>query len=244
MATEPNLRHLFDAPQPASAIDVASVVRRSRARRVPKVLGVTGVSVLAIGGLVFGGVQVSGFGPSTASDTAGSAPGADSPMMSQAEDSGLSDSKRAAAENLNHCGAPLAEVAPSATGLVLAVEFADATAGSESIQGTVTMTNTGTQSLTGYTATAPAITLSRDGIVLWHSPVDAMYDVARQISLAPGESVEYEGSFSPVVCNADDDTADDLPAARGVYQVSAAIEFMGEFDAELISGPASTITLR
>ena len=71
MATEPNLRHLFDAPQPASAIDVASVVRRSRARRVPKVLGVAGVSVLAIGGLVFGGVQVLG-GPVTASDTAGS----------------------------------------------------------------------------------------------------------------------------------------------------------------------------
>ena len=246
MATEPNLRHLFDAPQPASAIDVASIVRRSRARRVPKVLGLTGVSVLAIGGLVFGGVQVLGL-PQSASDTAGSAPVAENPMMSEAGDSDLAyDGKRGAAENLNHCGAPLAEVAPSATGLVLSVDFPDAAVGSDSVQGSVVMTNTGSEQLVGYTGTMPAITFSREGIVLWHTPVDTMYDVVREVSLAPGESIEYEASFSPVICESDDEVGrDGLPAApAGDYQVSAAVEFMGEFDAELVTGPASTSSLR
>ena len=246
MASEPNLRHLFDAPQPTSVIDVASVVRRSRARRLPKVLGVTGVSVLAIGGLVFGGVQVLGL--PAASNIAGSAPAADSPMMSEAGDSAFSDdTKRAAAEYLNLCAAPLAEVAPSPTGLMLSVSFPDASAGSSVVEGTVTMTNTGTETLVGYTAAAPAITLSQDSVVLWHSNGPTTQE-AREVTLAPGASMDYAASFSPVVCAAEDDSREsfrtDLPVApAGEYQVSAAIEFMGEFDAELITGPASTVSL-
>ena len=246
MATEPNLRHLFDAPQPTSVIDVASVVRRSRARRMPKILGVTGVSVLAIGGLVFGGVQV--FGLPAASNIAGSAPAADSPMMSEAGDSGFSDdTKRAAAEYLNLCAAPVAVVAPSQTGLVLSVSFPDAPAGSTVVEGTVTMTNTGAETLIGYTAATPAITLARDNVVLWHSNGPTTQE-AREVSLAPGASMDYAASFSPVVCAAEDDSREsfrtDLPAApAGEYRVSAAIEFMGDFDAELVSGPASTVVL-
>ena len=46
----------------------------------------------------------------------------------------------------------------------------------------------------------------------------------------------------------EDDTAEafrsDLPAApAGQYQVSAAIDLMGEFDADLVTGPAQTVTL-
>lgn len=246
MATEPNLRHLFDAPQPTNAIDVASVVRRSRARRTPKVLGVTGVSVLAIGGLVFGGVQV--LGAPAASNIAGSAPAADSPMMSEAGDAGLADgTKRTAAEYLNLCEAPVAEVAPSATGLMLSVNFPSAPAGSTIVEGTVTMTNTGSSTLIGYTAAAPVITLAHEGVVVWHSNGPTTQE-ARQVALAPGASIDYEASFSPVVCLAEDDSREsfrsDLPAAAaGQYQVSAAIEFMGDFDAELVSGPASTVSL-
>jgi hypothetical protein len=246
VATEPNLRHLFDAPQPTSVIDVESVVRRSRARRLPKVLGVTGVSVLAIGGLVFGGVQI--LGVPAASNTAGSAPAADSPMMSEAGDAGLSDgTKRTAAEYLNLCEAPVAEVTPSPTGLMLSVAFPDAPSGSTVVEGTVTMTNTGTSTLTGYTAAAPVITLAQGGVVLWHSNGPTTQE-AREVALAPGESMDYAASFSPVVCAAEDDSRESFrtdlpPASAGQYQVSAAIEFMGDFDAELISGPASTVTL-
>ena len=246
MATEPNLRHLFDAPQPTNAIDVASVVRRSRARRTPKVLGITGVSVLAIGGLVFGGVQVLGL--PAASDTAGSPPAADSPMMSEAEDGAFADdTKRTAAEYLNLCEEPVAVVAASATGLVLSVSFPSAPAGSAIVEGTVTMTNTGDSTLIGYTAATPVITLAQDGIVVWHSNGPTTQE-ARQIALAPGASLEYAASFSPVVCRAEDDSREsfrtDLPAAPpGEYEVSAAIEFMGDFDAELVTGPASKVSL-
>src|SRR5437773_1709862 len=104
MATEPNLRHLFDAPQPPSGIDVAAVVRRSRARRAPKMLGALGVSTLAIGGLLFGGIQVglAGFGTTAASDSAGSAPKVEA-------GAGALDSARAPyALELASCGAPVA----------------------------------------------------------------------------------------------------------------------------------------
>ncbi len=84
-------------------------------------------------------------------------------------------------------------------------------------------------------------------MVVWHSNGVAI-ELAREVSLAPGESIEYAASFSPVVCGVEDDETgfrSDLPAASpGVYEVSAAIDVMGEFDALLVTGPAQTITLR
>ena len=52
----------------------------------------------------------------------------------------------------------------------------------------------------------------------------------------------------PVVCGVEDDSAEsfrpDLPAASpGVYQVSAAIDFLSDVDADLVSGPAQSISL-
>ena len=246
MASDPNIRHLFSAPQPDDAIDVAAVVRRARARRLPKVLGIAGVSVLAIGGIVVGGLQLGG-GVSPASDTA-----TESFPLQEGGSQLFSDStgdtvKRAPAEKINLCTGPLAEVAPSESGLVLTVAFADAAAGSDSVQGTVTMTNTGATTVTGYTAASPAITLSQDTVVLWHSNGPTT-EQAREVALAPGESMEYSAAFTPVVCGVEDDEAEsfraDLPAApAGQYQVSAAIDLMGEFDADLVTGPTQTVTL-
>ena len=246
MASDPNLRHLFSAPQPTTTIDVAAVVRRSRAKRLPKVLGITGVGVLAIAGIAVGGLQLGG-APQPASDAAGSSTetldmAADGSMESFAD-----TTKRAPAEKLNLCTGTVAEVDSSATGLVLEVSFADATAGATSVEGTVTMTNIGADAVTGYTAASPAITLARDGVVVWHSN-GPMIELARDVSLAPGESMQYTGSFTPVVCGIEDDLAEsfrsDLPAAApGDYEVSAAIDVMGEFDALLVTGPAQSITL-
>jgi hypothetical protein len=247
VATEPTIRHLFTAPQPTSAIDVAAIVRRSRARRLPKVLGATGVSVLAIGGLVFGGVQVFG-GGTAASNTAG-ATTESFPLEGAAADQLYSQEeiKRAPAEKLNLCTGTVAEPVASLSGLVLAVHFADAPVGSDSVTGTVTMTNTGPATVEGYTAASPAITLAKDGVVVWHSNGPSI-ELAREVNLAPGQSLEYIANFSPVVCGVEDDSAESfrltLPDAPvGVYQVSAAIDLLGEFDADLITGPAQTITL-
>lgn len=246
MPTEPTLRHLFDAPQPASTIDVRSVVRRSRARRLPKMLGAAGVGALAIGGLVIGGLQL-GAGPQPASDAAGTS--AEAPAMDAGSDELFSESiKRAPAEKINLCTGAVAEPTASVSGLVLSVSFADAAVGASTVSGTVTMTNAGSETVTGYTAASPAITLAQNGVVIWHSN-GPMIEMAREVTLAPGESLDYTASFSPVICGVEDDLGesfrDGLPAApAGDYQVSAAIDLLGDFNADLITGPSQTITLR
>ena len=245
MPTDPAFRHLFNAPPPSGAIDVAAVVRRSRARRLPKVLGVSGVSVLAIGGIVLGGMQLGG-GVSPASD-AGGQPSTETFEL-PADSSTLESIKRAPAEKLNLCTGAVAEIDSSATGLALDVAFADATTGSATVEGTVTLTNIGVDAVTGFTAAAPAITLARDGVVVWHSNGPTI-ELARSVELAPGESMQYAVSFTPVVCEVEDDMAGsfraDLPAAAaGQYEVSAAIDVMGDFDALLVTSPSEPVTLR
>ncbi len=246
MPADPHLHALFDSAPTPAPIDVRSVVRRSRARRVPKVLGITGVSVLAVGGIVLGSIQ----GLTTSSEvTAESAPMMDGGAASDAQSSQVFDEelKRAPAETLNTCGGSPAEVAPSATGLVLSVDFADASATSELIEGTVTMTNTGAQTLTGTTAIRPILTLAQNDVVLWHND-GVMEQPFNPITLAPGESYAYHAYFRPLVCSTEDElafgyTGTLAAAAPGDYQVSAAIDFTGDFDAELVTGPAQTITL-
>ena len=75
-----------------------------------------------------------------------------------------------------------------------------------------------------------------------------MIEMAAVVDLAPGESMEYAASFVPVVCAVEDDLAesfrDDLPPApAGSYDVSALIDLSTDGNAELISGPSSTITV-
>jgi len=73
--------------------------------------------------------------------------------------------------------------------------------------------------------------------------------VAVDVNLAPGESMVYPATFSPVVCGVEDDMGEgfreDLPAVpAGDYQVSALLDLSGDASVELISGPAATVTLR
>jgi len=245
MATDPNIRDLFRADRaPAGrSIDIDSVIRRSRRRRLPAQVGVGGVFTLAIGGIGLVGVQ--GLGSVTQSASTSSESASDSGAGLAVPEQG-GDVKRAPADRLNLCGGTLAEVAPSATGLVLTPSFPDA-AGSASVEGTVTLTNTGGASITGYSAASPAITLSQNGIVLWHSN-GPMIEMVRDIVLAPGESLEYPASFTPVVCTVDDDLAEsfasDLPAVQpGEYQVSAAADVVIDGNAALVTGPQQTVRI-
>ena len=218
----------------------------------PKKIVAGVVVTLALGGLVTASVLGIGSLTKPATSAASQSDANTEPAAVAPTDdltAGGAGSKRAPAEKINLCTGTLADVAPSESGLELTVDFADtAKAGTEPIPGTVTLTNTGDKDLVGYTAAAPALTLSQDGVVLWHTN-GAMIMMARDVTLAPGESLDYETSFTPVVCSVDDDLAElgfaeDLPAAApGEYQLSAKIDFMGEFDADLISGPLSTITL-
>jgi hypothetical protein len=261
----------------ARRIDTDAVIRRSKARRLPAQLGIGGAFTLAAGGIVFGGVNaLNPTGTTTAaSDAAAESAGdgaADNGTFGTGTDSGtdtgtdtgrvdpetgdvnLDDTpgsdeaiKRAPAEKLNLCGGTLAEVAPSETGLVLTAAFPDGQVGAASVTGSVTLTNTGTTAVSGYMSPVPAITLSQDGVVLWHSNGPTILSL-QMVDLAPGESLELAASFSPVVCTVDDDLGEafrtDLPAApAGDYQVSAAADVVVGEVSELVTGPVSTVRL-
>ncbi|MCU1582230.1 MAG: hypothetical protein JWO01_1618 [Microbacteriaceae bacterium] len=260
MPTESEFRDLFRssaAELSSSTLDAASVIRRSKRRRVPQQLAVGGLGTLAIAGIGVGSVSVlQSFMPGA--NTAGSAVG---PMRSDGEGSSSSDGpltdqgiKRAPANRINLCGAAVADVAPAASGLVLTPDFpASALADGRPVAGTVTLTNTGTETIRGTTAASPAITVSADGTVLWHSN-GPMIMMAAVVDLAPGASMQYQASFTPVRCEPADDLAEgfraDLPALpAGDYRVSAAIDLSREAStpggsSELVVGPTQTITLR
>jgi hypothetical protein len=262
MPTESEFRELLraSADGASSRLDAASVIRRVRRRRLPQQLAVGGLGTLAIAGIGFGGVSaIQSLMPGTT--TAGSAA---LPGKSDGEGSAGSNSDaplydqgttRTPADRINLCGGPVAEVAPAASGLVLTPNFpASAIADGRPVSGTVTLTNTGTETIRGSSTASPAITVSAGGTVLWHSngPVTM---IAVLVDLAPGASMRYQASFTPVRCEAADDLAegfrDGLPALpAGAYRISAAIDLSreasgsGASSSELITGPAQTITLR
>ena len=259
MATEPNLRELFTRDTPTlRAIDTDAVIRRSKTRRLPAQVGIGGAFTLAIGALGVTGLQGMG-GTQPASDSAVSSaeqgPADEQPVQPEAGVKGMVEgdapssatSKRAPADRINVCGGTLADVAPSATGLVLTVNFPDAAVGTAPIVGTATLTNTGGQTIVGYSPASPAITLSQAGTVLWHSN-GPMIQSIQDVSLAPGESLEYAASFTPVVCAVEDDTAESFrtdlpPVAAGEYQVSAAADVSVDGAAELVTGPTQTVRI-
>ena len=257
MSTESDLKNLLNDAGPALGhVDLARVLRRSSRRRVAQQMTVGSAMTLAVAGIGVAGFT--GIRGLTASTTAGSASSANAPetkadsaLGSTATGGGLT---RAPADKVNLCGGTLADVAPNAHGLVLTTRFPIANASADRITGTVTLTNSGSEHITGTSAATPAITLSKDGIVLWHSngPVIAM---AAVVDLAPGASLTYPASFRPVSCAIEDDSADsfrtDLPRVpAGEYQVSAALDLSrGNVDGpflsvDLVTGPLSEVTVR
>ena len=154
MATDPTIRLLFpkddDAP---NTLDAAAIIRRSRARRLPKRLAIGGVSTLAVAGIVVAslqGVTTSEMSasqveisaaespedlatPSTSPSDADSLQTTSGAAGSSAADRDLdqsghpmtfsSPSGRGPAETINQCGEPLADITPHMDGLTITAEF-------------------------------------------------------------------------------------------------------------------------
>ncbi|MFD3443981.1 hypothetical protein ACFDTO_05205 [Microbacteriaceae bacterium 4G12] len=263
------------ADAPTGVLDVDAVLRRARRRRLPRRLATGGVSALAIAGIGFAGANaLGGVGQVT---TLSSGPSEDSsvgPVEGQTEGGGaesglpapggaVSDSGAAGggislapAEKVNFCGGPLAEVAPAQTGLVATPRFpATAPVGTEYITGTVTVTNTGTERVTGYTGASPAMTVSEAGITVWHTNGPQIM-MAQLIDLEPGASVDLPASFLPVRCGVEDDSAESFrenlpPLEPGVYQLSAIFYLTPEGPSaaslpspDVVSGPLADIELQ
>ena len=262
MPTEADLRDAFRerAETPPRGIDVDEVIRRSRRRRRPVLIAVggtvtlalSGIGVLAIGGLEQppwgGSASTSSIADGSATDPAGDAGSAGGSAGESAESPAIGS---APAARLNLCGGAVAEVTPSPTGLVLIPTFpATAPATGSSVSGVVTLENTGTERMTGASARNPEITLSRDGIVVWHSGGSG-FAIAAWVDLAPGESMTYTATFVPALCTAADDSGgapptDLPPLPAGEYEVRAAIDVALDSSASgssLVTGPAAPLTL-
>jgi len=247
MASDNNIHKLFadKGDEGLGSIDTASVIRRSKARRLPLQIATGGALVLALGGVSIVGFQALGR----------QAPQAETSALSTEESAreasgGVtadSFSTPGSAETISRCAAPVSDIPPAPSGLELTVDFPNAKTGADYVEGTVQLTNNGTETITGYTAASPAITLSQDGIVKWHSN-GAMIAIAIAVNLKPGESMEYGASFTAVECGADDELdagfREKLPALpAGDYLVSAAIDVSDADTTELVTGPAQTVTL-
>ncbi len=253
MPSEAELRERFhhddDRPPTGPGIGLDAVLRRSRARRRPRVIAVALVSSLAAIGIIVPvsiGVLGSQFGQAGAGSAA-SAPGAKAPQYAN-EGGGAADGAPAPAATINLCGGALATPAPAKNGLVLTVTPVDAAASARGIPVTVTLTNTGGAEVAGSLSPFPAITLSKNGTVLWHSN-GAVPQLAQLLDLAPGARMTFSTSFEPLVCSPADDRApsfrSDLPeAGPGVYQLSAALTVSTDTGPVLVTGPSASATLR
>jgi hypothetical protein len=242
------MREVGDVP---GEIDVATVIRRARVRRLPRVLAVGGAACLAIAAIAVP-VSVSMLGGAAGTTFVASDAGGGADKSAPEAETGQTDTMlRAAADQLNLCAAPLTVVPPAADGLQLSIAPIDAPADAVSIETIVTLVNNGSTAVRGTTPGSPSLTLSQDGVVVWHSngPIPM---IAVEVELAPGESLQYAASFQPVRCAADDDLSGEgfppgLPQlGPGDYDISAAIDLtpLDGSAATLVTGTPTPVVLR
>ncbi|MBF0671464.1 MAG: hypothetical protein IR160_02635 [Salinibacterium sp.] len=247
---ERRLRQLLVEGAVPGTLDTDSVIRRSRSRRRVGAVMTTAVSALAVVGI--GAAALGGLGdilPRTSVADAGSSEEA---TLFGAE-GGASDSGMhlAPASKVHPCAAPVSEVAPSMTGLVATPEFEELAAADGTVKhGTVTLSNTGIDTVRGTVPQEPVIALAEDSVTVWHSSETGELPSA-VVDLEPGESMRLEANYLPVRCEQEDKTRerlrDDLPPLEpGIYQLRAVIPLTLDDGSapELITGPAQEITLR
>lgn len=234
---------------PHPPFDVDSLVRRSRARRRPALLGagvLATVVIIGIGGLGVG--ALSGLVPNdlTAADSASTT---EESAIEQggANDTGggtMADGESAFAPDWlqNRCGsAPLTPADVPDIGLRLEVDFPTAApTGTGVIGGTVRITNTGEEPVGGLLSATPAITLASQGMTVWHTSVQSSRG-PESIALDPGESRTFDAELRALACTTDDegraDEAELDPLRPGDYAVSAVL------DITLDNDPAARVPL-
>ena len=225
------LKRAADAAAP-SPIDVDEVLRRSRAarrsRRTALVSGVGAVAgLLAVTGLVLG---LPGLRGPTATDGQVALESAESSGVPPEAAEGTEGSRLVAPYEVNRCGAPAAPATDAAT-TPLAVAV-DAPSGpvrpGTSNPVAITVTNAGAEDVTGAIDLDAPLTVASSGVTVWQDgPVPDLPPLA--ITLAPGESVELQGSFETRSCDppdADGTSPTVAPALEpGEYGLSAVVSY-------------------
>ncbi|MEO7349371.1 MAG: hypothetical protein ABIW32_05895 [Terrimesophilobacter sp.] len=242
---------------PAKSIDPEAIVRKARARRVPKQIAFSSVSVLAVVGVATLGITIlpalqAGHDGASSSSVMATAPESSQDSGGSARDT-AAKSFDARLLAVSVCGAPAFTAEPNSLGLTISVSFSDsAPTNGQEVGGTVTLTNTGPSRVSGMTAVAPTVVLSRDGMTVWHTDRAAL-PALKAVDLEPGQSSVFDASFNPVECAPEDDASghfrDNLPPlSAGSYEVSAELTFVPDVsesgESFLITAPGRTIVLR
>ncbi|NYF10325.1 hypothetical protein HDC94_001481 [Leifsonia sp. AK011] len=246
MRDENDLRRLLAETDAPHTVDADAVIARARRRRVPQQVAAGALGVLALVGVGVLAVNVSSLTQSTSTVAEQGSLSDEAPLESSDE---MAPMKRLGAESLNTCGEAAASPEPSEYGLELAVQFPPAASSTSAlIDGTVTMTNTSDEAVSGLTVIGPTVTVSRGDLVVALG-VPTEYEMT-MVELQPGETVAYAASFVPVLCSTGEDVATAAALPAGDYDVSAAVDFtpaVGTVDPplpDLVTGPRSQITLQ
>ena len=248
--SESELRsRMRDAGEPPAELDVARVIRRARLRRLPRILAIGGAACLTVAAVAVPVTRVDAeCGPERAprSSRATRPEASRPPSRPPATPSCALPPTRSTSAPVPSPNSPRPRADSSSP-----IAPIDAPADATLIEAVVTLANNGASTVRGTTGGTPALTLSQDGLVLWHSNGPTTM-IAVDVDLDPGESMQYVGSFEPVRCGAEDD-ADPSgfrpglpPVGPGEYALSAAIDvsLVDGVSPELVTGPPTTVVLR
>ncbi|WP_353988296.1 hypothetical protein [Ruicaihuangia caeni] len=221
-----------------STLDSSDIARRARARRRPRLVAMTAVCSLALLGVGTVGVQAlqQWNGSGTVTDSAaplatdhggeeaempnGAAGAHTTPDDGSAEGASGDDSAPAPLR----CG-DLAPVASAAAPVAVTVEAPPAAPGANAVEAAVTITNTTSSRITGWTAPLPTLVITDGARVLWHTH-GAMIAVAVEVDLVPGASQTFTGVFDAVSCTSDEalESGDTVPLPAGRYELVASVD--------------------
>ncbi|QAV69135.1 hypothetical protein ESZ53_00960 [Salinibacterium sp. UTAS2018] len=234
MVDETELRNQFSGTElPPIDIDTAAVISGSKRRRRPRQFAVGAISVLAASALVFAGIntyQQADLISTTAGVVAEDSGEAGSQFDAES-DAAPSDAPQAAQDTspiTAACGTSIRTDAATPFGLSLELQFPAEVVASGSAYGTVLMTNTSDEPVTGTTANVPDVNLLRDSIVISHSP-DVQILSVMPVNLQPGQSIAFDVAIDVFDCTTIDTGGMVEP---GTYAVNATLAFVPEDPAE------------
>lgn len=225
----------------ASVIDVDAVTHAARARRRPRQWAVGTLAVVAAVG--FGGLAVSAVTPPAliaASESADSSELllADESAMEQGESGAAPQSDEATrAQPVLECGGMVPPAGDSADGLRLEASLPlSFPARGETLEGVITLTNTGASAVSVSTRPAAGGVLLRDGLIV--GTIVLITDAARVTELLPGASLELPLRAETLSCTTGG------PLAPGEYTVLSTLDLTDPSSGTATSVVAEAIPVR